>query len=96
MIFSAIIQLLVAFLNGVYATLPAWNWQLGGPPAGSGGGVDNGWCMMCFGLLSRWDRILPIHDALFPVMTASILITSAIYVLGVVKYIINLVRGAGA
>lgn len=96
MITTAVLNLITGLLNGIYSALPAWNWQLGVPPAGNGGGIDNGWMMMCFSLLAKWDHLLPIHDAFLPIMAASLTTLTGTYAIIAVKYVINVVRGAGA
>lgn len=96
MITDALLNMITALIQGLYNLLPAWNIALGGPPAGSGGGIDNGYLLEVFALMEGWDKVLPIHDAFFPCMAATFTISAALYAIGGIKTLVNLIRGAGS
>jgi len=95
MIFAPLFHLLTALLNSLYASLPPWTFSFNGPVGGSssigGGGGDTGAVETFIFFLSAFDRFIPIHDCLVPIVSTQITITIAMLAFKAVKFILSLV-----
>lgn len=105
MILCGLLILLVGLLDALFALLPSWDWTLADVPttgnditmwnqsgiAVSGtSALEGPWLA-----LARCNRFVPVDHLLYAVQFLGIVVAAALIFRGV-KFVINVIRGAGA
>lgn len=107
MIICALLQLLVGLLDALFALLPEWDWTVAElPENGNNLGVTM-WDQVAVGLdnlsplhslfllMARMNKFVPVDQFISAVQFMASVITVVLVFRGL-KWIINVVRGAGA
>jgi hypothetical protein len=87
MIFDAIFALVGSFFDTLYAGLPTWPDSATFHP--------DGIFSQALGLLVQFDKYLPVHDGLFPIVTILVALVVSMLAYKGIMQLISLVRGAG-
>jgi hypothetical protein len=86
-IFDALFVLIGNFFDTLYSALPAW--------PDSATFHQDGIFAQALGLLVQFDKFLPVHDGVFPIVTILVALVVGMLAYKGIMQLISLVRGAG-
>lgn len=94
-----IIGAIVTFGQKLYDLLPAWNLQVGsgyGDGATADSSLDNSFLHYLLLDLAPFDKFIPLHDGVLPLVTAAVLIFGGLLAFKGVKFLLSLIPGISA
>ena len=94
MVWHLILAPITALLNLLYAALPPWTVSIGSG-AGDGSGVDtasdHGFVHYSLLFLAPYDKWLPLHDGVLPLVGIAALMFTGLLAFKMIKFVLSLI-----